>query len=160
MVDRLKAAGLAERRAWLLLHHPRKANDVDAVDAASGDWGGRPDLILKLDKLDGNRARLAFPKVRWGGRERAGHILAFDPDTGAFEFVAEEGAEQRDLAAEVETFLDAHPLRTAKEIAARRRRRRERAGRARRARRRPSSTRSRATPRRPPAGTRAPFYGR
>jgi AAA domain len=117
MVDQLKAAGLGRTRAWLLPHHPRKANDVDAVDAASGAWGGRPDLMLKLERLGGNRARLSFPKARWASRQRDGYILSFDPAAEAFALVC-EGAEERDLAAEVEVFLERKPLRTVKEIAA------------------------------------------
>jgi hypothetical protein len=117
MMALFKAAGLGTSRAWLVLHHPRKANDVEAVDSASGAWGGRPDLMLLLEKLGGNRARLSFPKARWAGREREPFILEFAPETESFAFIC-EGPEERDLAAEVEQFLELHPLRTVKEIAA------------------------------------------
>jgi AAA domain/Bifunctional DNA primase/polymerase, N-terminal len=66
MVDRLKAAGLAALRAWLLLHHTRKANDVDAVDAASGDWGGRPDLSPQTRQARGQPRPAHVPESALG----------------------------------------------------------------------------------------------
>jgi hypothetical protein len=50
MVDRFRDAGLFSKRAWLEPHHSRKDSVEDAVDAASGAWGGRPDAMLRLEK--------------------------------------------------------------------------------------------------------------
>ena len=118
MVDLMKQAGFGTRSGWLVVHHPGKTQHADLVDQASGAWGPKPDLMLLLEKLDGNRARLSFPKTRWATAERPPVILAFVPDTEAFAFVAEEGGEERDLFAEVKKFLAANPLRIVKEIAA------------------------------------------
>lgn len=70
MVDRFKDAGLFSERAWWLPHHGRKESVQDAVDEASGAWGGRPDAMLALEKRKDNQARLCFSKVRWQARER------------------------------------------------------------------------------------------
>jgi hypothetical protein len=78
----------------------------DAVDEASGAWGGRPDAMLALEKKAGDQARLSFSKVRWQARERRPYLLDFDPETESFTFVKEEED------------LDETPHRTAKEIAA------------------------------------------
>jgi hypothetical protein len=112
--------GLNRDVAFWLLHHPRKEKAGDEIDQASGDWGGKPDLMLQLDTLEGNRARLSFPKHRWSrsGRRRA-LVLAFDPETEAFSVVAEE-VDERDLAAEIEELLRDGKWRTVSEIAARR----------------------------------------
>jgi hypothetical protein len=94
----LVAAGLTRDVAFWLLHHPRKADADDELDEVSGAWGGRVgraggagawggrvDTLLKLDKLDGSRARLSFPKVRWSRRgSRPALILGFDPETEGF----------------------------------------------------------------------------
>jgi hypothetical protein len=90
----------------------------DAVDEASGAWGGRPDAMLALEKKAGDQARLSFSKVRWQARERRPYLLDFDPETESFTFVTEEEAEERDYAVEAEEHLDETPHRTAKEIAA------------------------------------------
>jgi hypothetical protein len=60
MVERLQQAGLFSTVAWELLHHSRKESVGDAVDEASGAWGGKPDTLLVLEKQRGNRARLSF----------------------------------------------------------------------------------------------------
>jgi hypothetical protein len=118
-VEVLKACGLFRIVAWWLLHHGRKQEADDELDEISGAWGGRPDTMLKLDKLEGNRARLSFPKLRWGRRgTRPACILAFDPDAESFTLVGDEGAEQRDYDAEIEDLLDESGCLTAKEIAA------------------------------------------
>ncbi len=61
-------AGLFSEVAFLLLHHPRKEGAQDELDEVSGAWGGKPDTMLRLEKLNGNRARLSFPKIRWSRR--------------------------------------------------------------------------------------------
>lgn len=118
MVDRLKAAGLFRDRAWWLPHHARKDSVTDAVDEASGAWGGRPDAMLALEKRTENQARLSFPKVRWQARERRPYLLEFDPESEAFSFLREEEGEERDYAVEIEEFLDGKPPKTAGEIVA------------------------------------------
>lgn len=120
MVELLKRAGLFSTVAWEVLHHSRKEGVTDAVDEAAGAWGGKPDSMVALEKLPGNRARLSFPKVRWSRRgERGSYLLAFDPEAESFELVREESTEERDLTAEIEALLTEKPYLTAKEIAAR-----------------------------------------
>ena len=105
-MELLTLVGLRRDVAFLLLHHPRKGDSDDELDEVSGAWGGRPDSLLKLDKLDGNRARLSFPKVRWSRQgNRSPLILAFEPETEAFEAVGEEQEEERDYVAEIEELL-------------------------------------------------------
>jgi hypothetical protein len=91
----------------------------DAIDEVSGAWGGKPDTMLRLEKLDGNRGRLSFPKIRWSrlGTRKA-LILGFDPETESFSVVAEEEDEERDYAAEIEELLADGTWRITKEIAA------------------------------------------
>jgi hypothetical protein len=117
MVDHFKSAGLFTKRAWLLPHHSRKESVTDAVDEASGAWGGRPDMMLGLEKKSGNQARLSFSKIRWQARERQPYLLDFDPETESFTFVKEEEGEERDYAVEIEELLVEQPHQTVKEIA-------------------------------------------
>jgi hypothetical protein len=115
---RLGETGLFRDVAWWLLAHARKEGASDELDEISGAWGGRPDTLLMLDKRDGNRARLSFPKIRWSRRgSRNAYILAFDPDTETFNVAAEEG-DERDYIAEIEQLLGDGAWRTAREIAA------------------------------------------
>jgi hypothetical protein len=101
--------------AWWFLHHPRKEKADDELDDLSGAWGGRPDTVLMLSVLAGERSRLAIPKMRWGrGGKRPALILKFDPDTEGFERLAEEG-EERDYANEIAELLVDGKWRTAKE---------------------------------------------
>ena len=119
MVDLLKSAGLGERVAWVLLHHSRKEGAGDAIEEASGAWGGRPDTQLVLEKTKGNVARLSFAKVRYSRRgERGTYLLAFDPESESYELVKEEATEERDLLTEIEEWLSANPHKTNREIAA------------------------------------------
>ena len=118
-VELLKAAGLFRDVAFMLAHHSRKESGDDELDEVSGAWGGRPDTMLKLDKLDGNRSRLSFPKIRWSHRgTRPALILAFDPETGSFTVAHEEHDGERDYLAEIEDLLVDGEWRTAKEISA------------------------------------------
>ena len=115
----LVAAGLTRDLAFWLLHHPRKADSEDELDEVSGAWGGRVDSLMKLDKLDGNRARLGFPKVRWSRRgDLPALILAFEPDSEGFTVVGEEAEEDRDLLPEIEALLADGKWRTVAEVAA------------------------------------------
>ncbi len=115
----MTGAGLFQSVAFLLLHHPRKDGAQDELDEAAGAWGGKPDTMLRLEKLEGERARLSFPKVRWSRRgTRPALILAFDPESEGFEVVREEDEEERDYAAEVEALLADGKWRTASEVAA------------------------------------------
>jgi hypothetical protein len=115
-MQRLAETGLFRDVAWWLLAHARKEAAQDELDEISGAWGGRPDTMLMLDKREGNRARLSFPKIRWSRRgTRAAYILAFDPDTETFTVAHEEADEERDLAAEIEQLLADGRWRTAKD---------------------------------------------
>jgi AAA domain len=115
----MSRAGLFRDVAFMLLHHPRKEGAQDELDEASGAWGGKPDTMLRLEKLEGDRARLSFPKIRWSRRgSRRALILAFDPETESFTVAHEEEDEERDYFAEIEALLLEQPYRTAREIAA------------------------------------------
>jgi hypothetical protein len=118
-LEMLKACGLFRDVAFWLLHHGRKQEADDELDEIAGAWGGRPDAMLKLERLDGNRARLSFPKLRWSRRaSRPALILAFEPDTEGYSIVVEE-QEVRDYATEIERLLLATDRwLTPKEIAA------------------------------------------
>ena len=102
----------------MLLHHPRKEGAHDELDEISGAWGGKPDTVLRLDRLEDNRARLSFPKVRWSrrGTRRALHPR-LRPGHGGFTFAHEED-EERDYLAEIDQLLADGKWRTAREIAA------------------------------------------
>ena len=114
----LGETGLFLDVAWWLLAHARKETASDELDEISGAWGGRPDTMLMLDKKEGNRARLSFPKIRWSRRgTRPAYILAFDPNTETFSVAHEESEEERDYAAEIALLLADGRWRTAKEIA-------------------------------------------
>ena len=115
----LSETGLFRDVAWWLLAHARKEPTGDELDAISGAWGGRPDTMLMLEKRDGNRARLAFPKIRWSRRgTRNAYILAFDPDTESFTVAGEESGDERDYLAEILELLADDAWKTVNEIAA------------------------------------------
>jgi hypothetical protein len=116
---RLGDTGMFRDVAWWLLAHARKESAGDELDEISGAWGGRPDTMLMLDKKDGNRARLSFPKIRWSRRgTRNAYILAFDPDTETFTVAHEEADEERDYVAEISELLSDGAWRTVREITA------------------------------------------
>lgn len=118
-VELLKAAGLFNDVAFILPHHSRKESGDDELDEVSGAWGGRPDTMLKLDKLEGNRSRLSFPKIRWSHRgTRPALILAFEPESGSFTVAHEEQSGERGYTTEIEELLEDGEWRTAKEISA------------------------------------------
>ena len=117
-MELMSSVGLFREVAFLLLHHPRKEGAADELDEAAGAWGGKPDTMLRLERKEGNRARLSFPKVRWSRRgSRPAFILAFDPDTESFTVAHEEEAEERDYVAEIEALLGDGVWRIVKEIA-------------------------------------------
>jgi AAA domain/Primase C terminal 1 (PriCT-1)/Bifunctional DNA primase/polymerase, N-terminal len=109
-------AGLGRNVAFWLPHHLRKEKAEDELDELSGAWGGRPDTVLTLSLLAGDRARLAVPKMRWGNRgRRPTLILSFDPETEGFAIVAKEG-DERDLEQEITELLADGRRRTVTEI--------------------------------------------
>jgi hypothetical protein len=115
----LARVGLFTDVAFILLAHPRKELTADELDEIAGAWGGRPDTMLRLAKLDGSRARLSFPKFRWSREsEHPAFILSFDAATDSFSFVAKEhaGPAERDVAGEIRALLQRNPWRTATEI--------------------------------------------
>jgi hypothetical protein len=113
-----KEVGLHRSVAFWFLHHPRKEKADDELEELSGAWGGRPDTVLMLSLLAGERSRLAVPKVRWTRRgKRPALILGFDSETEGFELLAEEG-EERDYAVEIEELLGDREWRTLDEITA------------------------------------------
>ena len=118
MMARFQDAGLFSRVAWWVDHHSRKDQVQDAIDEASGAWGGKPDALLGLEKLPGNKARLSFTKLRWGRCDCFAYLLGYEPETEAFGFIAEESDEDRDYAAEAEQLLRGRDWMTATEIAA------------------------------------------
>jgi AAA domain len=102
----LKKAGLWTKVAFLLLHHPHKREAIDPIDELSGDWGGHPDAIFGVKMEAGDRTRLSFHKLRhWQRGKRAAMMLAFDPDTERFTFVADVEEVERDYATELEELL-------------------------------------------------------
>jgi len=118
-MELMSRVGLFSSLAFLLLHHPRKEGAQDELDEVQGAWGGKPDTMLPLERKEGNRARLSFPKVRWTRRgTRPAYILAFDPDTESFSVAHEEEDEERDHLVEIEQLLADHTWRTPKKIAA------------------------------------------
>jgi hypothetical protein len=121
-VEWLTEIGLGRDVAFLVLHHPLTRPDpsLAELEQIAGSWPPHTDAILMLKKLDGNRARLSFPKVRYGRADPPAAILAFDPETQAFTFVAlERDQEERDLVAEITELLGDGMWRTVKEIAGR-----------------------------------------
>jgi hypothetical protein len=116
----LAQAGLFRDCAFLLLAHPRKAEASDELDEIAGAWGGRPDTMLRLARLPGNRARLSFPKLRWSrSSDHAAYILAFEPADESFALVHVEQAKEddRDYLAEVTALLGDSKWRTVRELA-------------------------------------------
>lgn len=122
MVSRLQEAGLFTRTAWWILHHARKDRATDAIDEASGSWGGKPDALLGLERLSGDRARLGFHKLRWGRRDGFSYLLAYDADSEEFELLEEdgEGGDSRDYVVEITKLLSDGEARTISQIAERR----------------------------------------
>jgi hypothetical protein len=118
-MELMSQAGLFRSVAFTLLHHPRKEGAQDELDEAAGSWGGKPDTMLRLERRDGNRARLSFPKVRWSRRgTRPAYILSFDPEIESFTVAHEEEDEERDYLEEIKALLADGKARTKKEIAA------------------------------------------
>jgi hypothetical protein len=88
----LSEIGLGRTVAFWLLHHPLTRHDpsMDELEQIAGAWAPHADAILMLKKLDGNRARLSYPKLRWARGQRPATILGFDPDTETFSYLADE----------------------------------------------------------------------
>jgi AAA domain/Toprim domain len=102
-VEWLTELGLGRDLAFLLLHHPRTRPDPgeSELERVAGAWPPHADLILLLQRRDGDRARLSFPKTRWAHGNRPACILAFDPETATFTYVGVDEAEQRDYVTEL-----------------------------------------------------------
>ncbi len=102
-VEWLVVAGLGAKVAFLLLHHPRSRSEPGETDLErlAGAWQPHADLILLLKKLDGNRARVGFPKARWARAPRPASILAFDPEAQTFAYVGDDVPVERDLPGEL-----------------------------------------------------------
>jgi hypothetical protein len=102
-VEWLTELGLGRDLAFLLLHHPRirPEQGEGELEQLAGAWQAHADLILLLSRLDGDRARLSFPKTRWAKGHRPPSILAFDPDTESFTYVGDDVPTERDLVAEL-----------------------------------------------------------
>jgi hypothetical protein len=102
-VEWLTELGLGRDLAFLLLHHPRTRSEPGEaeLERLAGAWPPHADLILLLQRLEGGRARLSFPKTRWARGQRAPIILAFDTGTESFNYVGEDVAEERDYVAEL-----------------------------------------------------------
>jgi hypothetical protein len=108
-IELLTELGLGRDLAFLLLAHPRTRGDPgeDELERIAGAWVPHADLVMLLKKLDGNRARLSFPKTRWTRGPRPPSILAFDPDTGSFTYVGDDVPVDRDYVSEVRELMEA-----------------------------------------------------
>ena len=102
-VEWLTELGLGRDVAFLLLHHPRTRTEPGEteLEKVAGAWPPHADLILLLQKLAGARARLSFPKARWARGPRLASILAFDPATESFTYVADDEPVERDYVTEL-----------------------------------------------------------
>jgi hypothetical protein len=102
-VEWLTELGLGRDVAFLLLHHPRTRPEQgeSELEMLAGAWPPHADVILLLQRLGAGRARLSYPKTRWALGQRPASILAFDPESESFSYVADNVAEERDLVAEL-----------------------------------------------------------
>lgn len=116
MIDRFKAAGLFSRVAWWVPAHSRKEEVKDAIDEVSGAWGQRPDALLALEKLSGDRARLSFPKLKWGLRDGFAYLLAYDAEVESFEVVKEEKGGKVGAKEQIREALSETPKMTIEEL--------------------------------------------
>jgi hypothetical protein len=102
--------------AFWLPHHSL-THDPDTI---AGAWHGRPDSIIGITKLVGNRAQMKFTKARWSQvGDYPTLILEFNPDDESFDVVKEvEQHEDRNLRAEIDAFFEANAWKTATEMSA------------------------------------------
>ena len=114
----LVEAGLGQTTAFLLLHHFRKESAPDELDELSGAWAQHADSVLTLAIQPGNRSRLGYPKLRWGVA-RPASTLAFDPETESFEYIFDQGGDDRRYRAELVALMENHEddWRTPRELA-------------------------------------------
>lgn len=82
----------------------RRASETE-IERIAGAWPPHADLILLLQRRGDNRARLSVPKTRWAQGQRPASILAFDPDTETFTYVADDEPEDRDLVNELTALM-------------------------------------------------------
>jgi hypothetical protein len=98
----MKETGLHKTVAWWLNTHPRKDETREALNEISGAWGGKPDSVLLLRMLDGDRTKIRQPKLRWARRGKGPTLLyGFEPDTEAFTYLGEQSEEERDYLGEI-----------------------------------------------------------
>jgi hypothetical protein len=115
----MKQTGLHKTVAWWLNTHPRKEETKEALNEIAGAWGGKPDTVLLLRRLEDDRTQVRFPKLRHTKRgTRPTILLAFDAETEAFTFIGEASEEKRDYLAEIVAHVREHPWQTNKEIGA------------------------------------------
>jgi hypothetical protein len=113
----MKETGLNKTVAWWLNTHPRKEKTSEALDEIAGAWGGKPDTVFLLRRLEDDRTQLRQPKLRWAKRGQGPTLLfEFDPDTEAFRYLAAQSEEERDYKAETVALLGDGTWRTPKEI--------------------------------------------
>ena len=123
-VKHLVTLGLWTRRAFVFLHHLRKQDADDEIDAISGAWGGHLDtLIVVKPTASTEQIRVSFPKVRWleGKPERKPLILAKQRDTASFTIAGEESIGPASRAEEIAQLLSDGRWRTRLDIAERKR---------------------------------------
>ena len=118
-IEWLSETGLGRDRGFLLLHHPitRPDASLELIDRIAGAWSPHADAVFYLEKLADHRARLSSPKLRWAREDRPAVLLAFDPETGGFEYLGEQTAEERDYQAEIVALLKDGTWRIVREIA-------------------------------------------
>jgi len=113
-VGLLRAVGMGDDLAVLLLHHPNKQGQL------SGAWDRDPDLILRLSSDPyKRRTTLRFAKTRWGDGGRAPlPLLWLPPDSGVGYTVVAQGsvqaraASRADKRAAVLAFVREHPRKS------------------------------------------------
>ena len=91
-LELMKETGLNQDGRLVAQHHPRKEEATEALNEVSGAWGGKPDTCCSCERstatVPGFGSRSCAGR---GSGKRPAFILAFDPDTEAFSFVARRG---------------------------------------------------------------------
>ena len=109
-VQMLVPLGLGQDRAFLFLHHFRERVErtEDELARISGAWGGHLDTLLTLSAASqANKARLAYPKLRWARvRPPDPVILGRVYNTASYEALAAEG-DATHLEPQVHQWLEA-----------------------------------------------------
>jgi hypothetical protein len=116
--------GLGRTVAFLSLHHTLTRADpaLDEVEQIAGAWAPHADVVLMLKKLDGNRARLSYPKPpRYARAAIPAAILAFDPDTETYTVMATDDDQTEKVGPDtydqrVLDFVSANPWATTDQV--------------------------------------------